>query len=501
MPLRAHMLARWAVDGVQLLVGNNSRPWVAAGRALLQHHIPTVANGGFWGLALCDKQRLFIDLGGRVLPQPLRSLAVGIRALPPLRYVGAAPPTPGPWCYHVPLWCNPLVTQRQQWDWFGQPRQVLVGLEYALPDLFNLPQLQCVGQAVWCLKVVGDLCAASGDPGAQYEGYRLSVLEPVLQNRLRYRNMQVALSDLTNLVAAIPSDWQEAAWAVVQANRPRKPAVTPALIAAARAHACSDLGWRTGDGDVVRPADLTVAVATKLQSLDSHRAIAERHRVFEQQVQQFDMLQPGGGPLPLVTDVLARWWKVRVPNFYKEAAWRLTLDGHPTAARMRRPAGAPPSCCVACGVATPGFAHHFWTCPVAEAVRDEVETQLRLKGWLAAGSRLRCDALWMGVRPHCSLHRLIWDMVCLAAIHAMNAGRRAAWQVSHQLPTPDLVRVVAQKVARASFWSVLADFAASAVVPRRARNGLLVNQPFLSWSTAVVRGNGLFVVRLRAADA
>ena len=138
---------------------------------------------------------------------------------------------------------------------------------------------------------------------------------------------------------------------------------------------------------------------------------------------------------------------------------------------------------------------------MAEAVRDEIETQLRLKGWLTAGSRLRCDALWMGVRPHCSLHRLIWDMVCLAAIHAMNAGRRAAWQVSHQLPTPDLVRVVAQKVARASFWSVLADFAASAVVPRQARNGLLVNQPFLSWSTAVVRGNGLFVVRLRAAEA
>jgi hypothetical protein len=70
-----------------------------------------------------------------------------------------------------------------------------------------------------------------------------------------------------------------------------------------------------------------------------------------------------------------------------------------------------------------------------------------------------------------------------------------------QLPTPDLVLVVADKVARASFWSVLADFAASAVVPRRAWSGLLPNQPFLSWSTAVVRGNGLVVVRLRSGDA
>ena len=272
--------------------------------------------------------------------------------------------------------------------------------------------------------------------------------------------------------------------------------MTADLIAAARARVCSDLGWRTRDGDVVRPADLSVAVATKLQSLDSHLAIAERHRVFEMQVQQFDMVQPGGHPLPLVTDVLARWWKVRVPNFYKEAAWRLTLDGHPTAARMQRPAGASPSCCAACGVATPGFAHHFWSCPVADAVRGEVEAQLRAKGWLAADRRLRCAELWMGVKPHHALHRMVWDMVCLAAIHAMNAGRGCAWKVSHQLPTPDLVRAVAVKVARATFWSVLADFAASAVVPRRARNGLLTNQPFLSWSTAMVRGNGLMVVRL-----
>jgi hypothetical protein len=132
---------------------------------------------------------------------------------------------------------------------------------------------------------------------------------------------------------------------------------------------------------------------------------------------------------------------------------------------------------------------------VADAVKDEVEAQLRAKGWLAADRRLRCDALWLGVRPHHALHRMVWDMVCLAAIHAMSVGRKAAWSVSHRLETPDLVAAVAQKVARAGFWSVLADFAASAVVPRRARNSLLTSQPFLTWSTVLVRGNGLRVVR------
>jgi hypothetical protein len=57
-------------------------------------------------------------------------------------------------------------------------------------------------------------------------------------------------------------------------------------IAVARARVVADMGWRTRDGEVVRPASLTVAVATRLQSLDSHIAIAERHQAFTFQVQQ-----------------------------------------------------------------------------------------------------------------------------------------------------------------------------------------------------------------------
>jgi hypothetical protein len=33
--------------------------------------------------------------------------------------------------------------------------------------------------------------------------------------------------------------------------------------------------------------------------------------------------------------------------------------------------------CAACSVAGPGVEHHFWTCPVAVAVREEMEDQLR----------------------------------------------------------------------------------------------------------------------------
>ena len=260
---------------------------------------------------------------------------------------------------------------------------------------------------------------------------------------------------------------------------------------------CAALGWRTSDGDVVHPDSLTVAQATKLQTLDSHVAIATRHADYAVHVGVLDAMQHGGGgqPLPSVCAVLTRWWKLRVPNCYKEAAWRLTLNAFPTADRMHVPAGGQPKCCAACGVVNPGIRHHFWLCPMADEVRQEVESQLRAKNMLGVGARLSCSHVWKGVKPHPGLHRLVWDMVCLAAVHAMNVGRQAAWSVPHSLETSDLVADVVRKVVRAAFWNVLADFAVSAVVPKAARTGQLTNQPFLVWSVVVVRGNGLRVVR------
>ena len=49
MPLRAHLHSRLACEAVQVLVGDASKPWVAVSRELLQHHVPVVPGGGFWG--------------------------------------------------------------------------------------------------------------------------------------------------------------------------------------------------------------------------------------------------------------------------------------------------------------------------------------------------------------------------------------------------------------------------------------------------------------------
>jgi hypothetical protein len=192
-----------------------------------------------------------------------------------------------------------------------------------------------------------------------------------------------------------------------------------------------------------------------------------------------------------------------VPNTYKEAAWRLFLNGFPTAAGMHNQQHSP---CEACGVLGPDVGHHFWSCPIAVAVRSEIEGQLRAhqvggQPMLPVDGSVLCSALWLGVKPYPDLHRMVWDMVCLAAVHAMDVGRCVAWSITHPkdqavAPLPLLaVERVAGRAAIAAFWDVLGDFAATAILPRTARTVRLTQQPFLSWSVVLVHGSGLRVVR------
>jgi hypothetical protein len=57
-----------------------------------------------------------------------------------------------------------------------------------------------------------------------------------------------------------------------------------------------------------------------------------------------------------------------------------------------------------------------------------------------------------------------------------------------------LLQQVAVRAALGAFWDTLADFAATARVPRRYKNLLFTRQLFISWHT-VLRGNGLRVVQ------
>jgi len=166
------------------------------------------------------------------------------------------------------------------------------------------------------------------------------------------------------------------------------------------------------------------------------------------------------------------------------------LDAFPTAGRMHLST----SPCVACGVLGPDVSHHFWSCPVAAAVRREVTQQLAAAGFIPPTATVSCASLWLAVKPAANVHTLVWDLVCLAAVHAMEHGRAAAWAVSRDLTAMDLVRQVAARSAVGAFWSALTDFAATLKVPRQARTTALTHQPFIAWHV-VLRGNGLRVIR------
>jgi hypothetical protein len=114
---------------------------------------------------------------------------------------------------------------------------------------------------------------------------------------------------------------------------------------------------------------------------------------------------------------------------------------------------------------------------------------------LATSAHLPCSAVWLACTPDERLHRVVWDLVCIAAVHAMDIGRRTSWAVSRRLPAPHLVEHIAARAACGAFWDALADFAATMKVPHTARTRLLTRQPFISWCVVLTAGNGLRVIR------
>ncbi len=433
-----------------------------------------------------------------LLPQPLRTLALGLRALPPLTHISTEALSLTDLCWAAPLWSNPLFTTSQTWDWHGQQHPAPVALEHTAPTgLLNLPQLQCLGQLVTLYHELTRVCASNSL--AAHAAYNACIYPIYLQCRPQYADRQSALADVAQLTNLIPHLWVEAAEAHFTAAWTSGAHATALMtiptteIASARDGLSAHLGWQLPGPGNSRPTSiplthLTVATATRIQQSTSLTAIHQRHDAFINTIAALD--PPFAPHLPHVCSVLSRWWQLRIANTYKEAAWRLTLDAFPTAQRMHL--NTP---CPACGALGPGSSHFFWSCPVAKAVQQEILHQLAASGIMPATANLPCSAIWLACLPSPQIHRLIWDLVCLAAVHAMDIGRRTAWAVSQRLDASQLVEHIAARAARGAFWDALADFAATLKIPRAARCQQLTNQPFIVWCVVLTSGNGLRVIR------
>jgi len=201
-----------------------------------------------------------------------------------------------------------------------------------------------------------------------------------------------------------------------------------------------------------------------------------------------------------VLRLLRGLWRIPWDNQRKEFFWRFTVDGLPTAARMHM-LGEP---CAVCDHLAPGRRHHYWECPVAEAVVQELRKGLAGFG----GEPLRCDHVWLARRPSSQLHWGVWVIVCQAALLGMDKGRRlmaasalAAQEQQHQprslhsLPGPARLLIVG-RVAAATFWDMLADFVGLGLAPASWLAEVHSQHPFLGVQQAADGSRSLVVRRV-----
>ena len=222
-------------------------------------------------------------------------------------------------------------------------------------------------------------------------------------------------------------------------------------------------------------------------------------------------------------------WRLRWDNEFKEVYWRFVLNGLPTYARM----GSLASNRCLCGEPGPGRLHHYWECPLAQAVLDAVEAHLPPGGPVGAVPGTHAMVLprhlWCMEPPRCRprVHGGVWRVVCLAALNAMDYGRRKVYALGlrereperrqqalrqrllsqGQLQLEDVGVVVQPSPAAAAqaaqrrydqlqelkqavvarFWSLLVDFEVVGAAPPQWRVPAAPNQPFMrpnpTWAT------------------
>ena len=148
--------------------------------------------------------------------------------------------------------------------------------------------------------------------------------------------------------------------------------------------------------------------------------------------------------------------------------------------------------------------HFFWSCPVAQAVVGSVQ---RARAAAAGGAQpqpvTRAD-LWLAEPPSggSRVHEQVWLVVCLAALSAMDYGRRRlvalhlaaqpqrdsqgltqlslydAWGRAAPAPAQSIVDQ-AGRSAVARFWALVADFASVRILPRGGQSIPEAGHPFL----------------------
>ena len=470
MPWQQHILARHAVWAMRLMLGQDSTPWVRVARSLLA---PVDCQCPAWrtlGIAMCAD--VVHGPTGRILPAALQRLAGGFQALPKWQDVDFFHPLHlGLWCRNAPLWCNPWLTQPQP----GRALPV-AGLEQVLvhgesfQDLAELSTLTTIHHALTAHTELQQVHSqAQYEQGVWVFWFKRS---PALQS------LDYARAHLAALVGAIPQAWKDACNAPVSgAGSPHHVLPTPTAVFTRQLW--PRLGWPSGvhKGRFVPFTTLSVKEATAMQLAPLLVARAEKYTTFLTLACQGMTVRDVPPTVEELVKLLSLLWLIPWENRRKEFYWRLCLDGIPTAARMHMVGD---SC--ACGVVAPDRGHHYWDCPVAKAVLQELRRNL-------GGSAIRRLHVWLGRPPVPNLHKQLWVITSQAAMLAMDKGRRVltaiklgsdqAPQAAHALPV-DVQLLLAGKVAVATFWDMLQDFVGLKLCPLEWLQHVPSQHPFLA---------------------
>jgi hypothetical protein len=437
---------------------------------------------------------------------------------------------PGPWCAHIPVWCNPYlnlevlthaaVTQNLvalpclERPWSSLPRRrPLRAMRDSRTNVAAPPYLPGVHTLGDLVRLHAAALAARGQPAPLHAsliyGPDTTVILPAaasewiswilaVQPRLPqewWHAAQVHVHDHPGFLAPFP--WTEvlASDAVSAAVRsllrgagwfePLLPHLPPAVRPPRRI----PLGWHK--------SALTVPTGTRLQLAEP---LAEQRCRRLQLVR--DALAAALPASPALPPAMALFHAMCrgmhcvascpwVPNHHLETFWRLGLNGVPYAGGYDQ---APHAGGCSCGWLGPPPAmapepasrlwrsHVFGSCVVAQAVVAAVSACLALPAALPAPEA----HFWLMHPPSAPLvHVGPWRVICLAAVTAMDFGRSCLHRLCHDPalappPSPGSPALVAGRRAVARFWDLLLEATASRPAAPSDWAGVGAAHPILS---------------------
>ena len=470
LPWMQHIKARHAWWGALFVTApdDTELPWIQIGRAVLR------SKCNWWGsLAVFDSSAAFqvpMDLTGInpfkfLPPPPLQRMFIGLQALDQICDIRAdneqqdvyhlpqlhpqhitdlailqdhmhnlskAPVLcPGAWCALLPVFANPLLQARTM------PGVIPGGLQWLPVPARRGPFYFRGGHVRPCIRTLGDLLRSwfiiQNAVTAQQD-------HPLLGHDT---NCEGELDDLNSLIAEVPSPWLQCALHTIQhadaqpswppVSMPQAPDLPSAAEQIVESMLISRLGWRNlPHGRSVAVSDLTVKKATLLQLGPMRSQRRAQNTVFVRLALGVNTPALIDQGLRSLSGCFKRLWtSVKWDNNFKEVYWRLVSDTLNTAHSMN----IADSTCF-CGFLCPDSVHHYWECPIAQAVVQSIMMQLSPM-WCARTPGvcpLKRQHIWLMQPPPANkrMHKGVWCIVGLAAINAMDVGRKATNMHSQQ---------------------------------------------------------------------